>query len=217
MGKYKKVFKVFLAGEENKESKWLTKMSKNGYHLENVNFSTYYTFKKGEPKEYSYLIDMKESGVSDDEEYTLIYEEMGFKYIDKSNGYYYFRGNADINIDEIDKSEKGRYLNRIKIQSNIILLASIVNIICFLLNFVININTSESHGWIIYINLFIAIGLAILYTNMRKNIKFMIKSGVKEPYKSSIKDWSILYRGLIVLVTLIIILIALSMGHIFFI
>ena len=89
MKEYKKVFKVFVVGQEEKECEWLSQMSRLGYHLENVSFACYYTFKKGEPRDYAYMIDMKEKDQIDEGEYVAMYEEHGIEFIDKSAQFYY--------------------------------------------------------------------------------------------------------------------------------
>ena len=113
---YKKVFKIFLVGQEEKETAWLSKMSKEGYHLVNIKFATYYIFKKGERKNYAYFIDLKETSNLDYDEYKLIYSDSGLDYIDNSHGYYYFRAESRVETDLIIKNEQGRYLGRLNSQ-----------------------------------------------------------------------------------------------------
>ncbi len=128
---YKKVFKIFLVGQEEKETAWLSKMSKEGYHLVNIKFATYYIFKKGESKNYTYFIDLKETCNLDEDEYKLMYSDSGLDYIDNSNGYYYFRADSRVETDLIIKNEQGRYLGRLNSQKKVILITGIMNIFIF--------------------------------------------------------------------------------------
>ena len=76
-------------------------MSREGYHLVNINFATYYTFKKGELKNYTYFINLKETYNLD--EYKLMYSDSGLDYIDNSNGYYYFRSESRVETEPDNK------------------------------------------------------------------------------------------------------------------
>ncbi|HSQ90241.1 DUF2812 domain-containing protein, partial [Romboutsia sp.] len=150
---YKKVFRLFLVGQEEKETAWLSEMSRQGYHLVNINFATYYIFKKGEPKNYTYFIDLKESYNLDAYEYKLMYSDAGLDYIDNSNGYYYFRAESKVETDLIIKNEQGRYLGRLNSQKKVVLIAGIMNILVFGINISHYIGKNVSYYWTAYLNL----------------------------------------------------------------
>lgn len=109
MAEYKRVFKVFSVGQEDRETAWLSKMSRDGYHLVSIKFATYYTFEKGEKVDYTYHIDYKENN-NIDEEYNMMYSDAGLNYIDNSNGYYYFIGKTGAHTLDIIDNEQGRIL-----------------------------------------------------------------------------------------------------------
>jgi len=202
---YKKIFKIFLVGQEEKETAWLSKMSKEGYHLVNVNFATYYIFKKGEPKNYTYFIDLKETYKLDEDEYKLMYSDAGLDYIDNSNGYYYFRGESRVEIDLIIKNEQGRYLGRLNSQKKVILIAGIMNIFIFGVNLFHYIGENVSYYWTAYLNLVVGLVCLFGYFGIQSKVKQLKESGVIQPYKTKLKDWNSLYTISVIFIILIII------------
>lgn len=212
MGKYKNIFKIFLAGQEAQETKWLSEMSKKGYHLVNVRFATYYTFKKGDPKNYTYMIDMKGNSKIDDGEYLLIYKDYGLEYIDKTQDYYYFRTDSESQIKDVIKNEQGRYLDRINSHKKVLLFGAIANILIAIINFC---NFTDSGGsryiWIPCISLAVGLLCISLYISMLKKTKDMKKNGVMTPYSSSLKDW----KGFFEVEILFIIIVAICFFTIF--
>lgn len=206
MKEYKKVFKVFVAGQEDRECEWLKEMSKSGYHLENVSFASYYTFKKGEAKDYTYMIDMKEKDQVNEYEYLQIYEENGIEYIDKSAEFYYFRGESDADVVSLIQCEQGRYLSRINSHKKIIALCGIFNIFIFIVNFINSLKVkSELLGYTTFLNLLVGIFSIWIYILICKKECKLKEEGVRSPYKTNIKDWpKLYYLGLIVLIMMII-------------
>jgi hypothetical protein len=202
---YKKVFKVFLVGQEEKETEWLSKMSKEGYHLVNIKFATYYTFKKGEPKNYTYFIDLKETCNLDKDEYKLMYSDAGLDYIDNSNGYYYFKAESKVETDIIIKNEKGRYLGRLNSQKKVILMAGIMNIFIFGVNLFHHIGENASYYWAVYLNLAVGLVCLFAYFGAKSKIKQLKESGVIQPYKTKLKDWNSLYAVSVICIIIVII------------
>lgn len=190
---YKKVFKIFLVGQEEKETVWLSKMSKEGYHLVNVKFATYYIFKKGERKNYTYFIDLKETYNLDDDEYKLMYSDSGLDYIDNSNGYYYFRAESRVETDLIIKNEQGRYLGRLNSQKKVVLIAGIMNLFIFGVNLFHYIGANISYYWAVYLNLVVGLVCLFAYLGIQSKIKQLKESGFIQPYKTKLKDWKSLY------------------------
>lgn len=204
MSEYKKVFKLFLVGQEDAETTWLSQMSKDGYHLVNVNFATHYIFKKGEKADYTYYIDYKENSEID-EEYKMIYSDVGLDYIDNSNGYYYFRGEEGIDTLAIINNEQGRYMGRLGVQKRLLMIVGFMNLIIFAVNFLQLFGHNYSYEWTVYLNLLCSVLCLGLALKVQLKIKDMKKTGTKEPYKSKIKD----YRSFYILATICVVLIVL--------
>jgi len=92
----KRVKRTFLAWQEEKEEKWLSEMSKKGWHLVRVGFFNY-TFREGAPRDYEYRFDFKILGRNDFEDYRSTFEDAGWEYIGNLGSWYYFR--ADVSKD----------------------------------------------------------------------------------------------------------------------
>ncbi|MGL4912854.1 MAG: DUF2812 domain-containing protein [Romboutsia sp.] len=214
MIEYKKKVKFFMAGQEEAETSWLAQMSKDGYHLVNVNFGIQYVFKTGKPENYTYYIDMKEDS-NMDEEYKLMYSDVGLEYVDTSNGYYYFRGEEGANTLAILNNEQGRTIGRLGVQKRLLAIVGIMNVIIFGGNFIHFAGTNNSYGWTQCINLacgLLCLGLAI---KLQFKIKDMKASGVKEHYKSKMKDYSRFYTLAYVCVVLLILYSIISLFDLF--
>lgn len=214
MSGYKKIFKFFLAGQEENETNWLSQMSKDGYHLVNVKFCMYYIFKKGDPKNYTYCIDMKEDS-NIDEEYKLMYSDVGLEYVDTSNGYYYFRGEEGVDTLAIISNEQGRTMGRLGVQKRLLTIVGIMNLIIFGINYAQFLRMHYPYAWTSYVNLacsLLTLGLAV---KIQLKIKDMRKSGVKEHYKSKIKDYSRFYTLSAMCVILIVLYSIISFFDIF--
>lgn len=214
MGEYKKVFKFFMAGQEEVETAWLSQMSKEGYHLANVNFAMHYVFKKGKPENYTYYIDMKEDS-NMDEEYKLMYSDVGLEYIDTSNGYYYFRGEEDTDTLAIISNDQGRAVGRLGVQMKLLAIVGIMNLIIFLGNFIHFTSTNNSYSWTAFINLACGLLCSGLAIKMQFKIKDMKSSGIKEHYKSKMKDYSRFYALAAVCVVLMILYSIMSLFDLF--
>lgn len=214
MSEYKKVFKFFLAGQEEAETAWLSKMSKRGYHLVNVSFGLYYVFKKDKPANYTYHIDMKE-GSNLDDEYKLMYSDVGLEYIDKSNGYYYFRAEEGADTLAIIGNEQGRYMGRLGVQKRLLMIVGIMNLVIFVMNLTQFLGMNYSYEWTVYINLLCGILCCGLSLKIQFKIKDMKKTGIKEYYKIKIKDYNNFYILTIICIILIVIYSIISFLSIF--
>lgn len=214
MSEYKNKIKFFMAGQEDAEMAWLSQMSKNGYHLVNVNFGMHYVFKKGQPANYTYYIDMKENG-SLDEDYKLMYSDVGLEYVDTTNGYFYFRGEEGEDTLAIINNDQGRILGRLGVQKRLLTIAGLMNLIIFLITFLQFLGMDYSYSWTIYINLACSLLCLTLAFRIQFKIKDMKKSGIKEHYKSKIKDYNRFYTLSVICVVLIVLYSILSVFHIF--
>lgn len=204
MSEYKKMFKVFLAGQEDAETTWLSQMSREGYHLTNINFGVHYVFKKGEKAKYTYYIDYKENN-NIDEEYKMMYSDVGLDYIDNSNGYYYFRCEEGSDTLAIINNEQGRYMGRLGVQKKVLMIVGFMNLMIFGVNLLQFFGQNYSYEWTVYLNLLCSILCLGLAFKVNFKIKDLKKSGVKEPYKSKIKDFNSFY----IIVTICLVLIVL--------
>jgi hypothetical protein len=74
-------FRWFWAWQDEKEEAWLGKMSKQGYHLSSINFPGFYSFGKGEPREYIYRLDYQTFRKKDRQEYLQLFKDAGWEYL----------------------------------------------------------------------------------------------------------------------------------------
>ncbi|MGY0374591.1 DUF2812 domain-containing protein [Clostridium sp. JNZ J1-5] len=119
--KYKRLPGIFFGWEDEKEERWLEKLSKQGLHFVRYNL-LYYVFQVGEPKKYIYKIDYKSTKNTDIDEYLNIFEDAGWEHVGQFAGWHYFRIEKekadiqDIYTDNNSKIEKYRgYLKTLKI------------------------------------------------------------------------------------------------------
>ena len=78
----------FWAWQDYQEEAWLEAMSREGWHLQDVDFLTY-TFERGEPQAYVYRLDYRPD--KDEQEFQEFVQEAGWQYIGKTTGWLYFR------------------------------------------------------------------------------------------------------------------------------
>lgn len=95
---HKTVVKVFFAWQEEKEEKWLSEMSKEGWHLERVGFFKY-EFIKGKPMDIIYKFDYRPFRSEKIDGYIMLFEDAGWEFIASFGGWYYFRAEADKNYN----------------------------------------------------------------------------------------------------------------------
>ncbi len=202
MSKYKNVFKIFVVGQEEKECKWLSEMSKKGYHLVGLVGCIFYRFEKGESKDYAYVIDMKEGKNGYDEEYFNIYKEYGLEYIDSSMNFNYFKSENIEDTKTIVKSEKGRYVDRLSKHKLVLLLAGILNLAIFFINELNTYFDVWAVNNIYYINLIVGLWALIIYFTINKKIKKIKEEGISEIYSTKFKDWGLFYRLTVAIVVI---------------
>ena len=78
----------FWAWQDHKQEAWLESMSREGWHLQDVDLLTY-TFRRGEPRAYAYRLDYRPD--KDADEFLEFVQEAGWQYIGKMTGWLYFR------------------------------------------------------------------------------------------------------------------------------
>ncbi|MFD1737306.1 DUF2812 domain-containing protein [Bacillus salitolerans] len=134
MTKYKKVFKVFWAWQDNKEEKWLNEMANSGWKLKNYNL-TGYTFEKCEPNNYVYKLDYKSTSNCDLHEYISIFHDAGWEHVTQFTGWHYFRTESngtdfpDIFSDVESKIQKYRSLSQNLVISLLVLIVVSFNVL----------------------------------------------------------------------------------------
>lgn len=87
---YKNIFKIFFAWQEGKEEKWLSQMSKEGWHLNKSGLFNY-EFIKGEPMDIIYKLDYKPFRNEKIDDYITLFEDSGWEYVTRFAGWFYFR------------------------------------------------------------------------------------------------------------------------------
>lgn len=108
--KFKVCRRIFFVWQAEKEEKWLRMKALKGWHLVNTEFCTYY-FEKGESRDVIYKLDFKNSGDKDLGDYKEIFEDAGWEYVSRMNGWHYFRVEAKKNkVHEIYTDNESRLM-----------------------------------------------------------------------------------------------------------
>lgn len=90
----KKVFKIFMPWNFEKEQAWLEEKAKEGWLLERSFFNNH--FVKAEPQEMVYRVDyFSLTSEKKEKEYVALFEESGWEFVQNSFGWHYFRIPAD--------------------------------------------------------------------------------------------------------------------------
>jgi hypothetical protein len=66
-------------------------MSKQGYHLSSVGLPGFYTFYKGDPREYTYRLDYQTFRKKDRQEYLQLFADAGWEHLGEMGAWQYFR------------------------------------------------------------------------------------------------------------------------------
>jgi hypothetical protein len=82
------VHRWFWAWQDHKQEAWFESMSREGWHLRDVDFLTY-TFERGEPQAYVYRLDYRPD--KDAHEFQEFVQDAGWEYIGKRTGWLHFR------------------------------------------------------------------------------------------------------------------------------
>ncbi|MPN57151.1 hypothetical protein SDC9_204845 [bioreactor metagenome] len=152
------------------------------------------------------MIDMMEKNSLDEGDYIAIYEDYGLEYVDKSKDFYYFRSKDKNNMKHIKHIEQGRYADRLKSQSKLVLIIGLSNILIGSMAILSTFSKDAmQHTKLTYINLIIGIaGVYIFYANNKK-IKRIESGCTKVLYKTTLKDWRGFYPLFIICIFLILI------------
>ena len=87
----KTVFKYFTIVNHEKEEAYLRSMHKDGWKLVKVSGFCMYHFEKCEPEDVIYRLDYNREGILHKSEYTKMFEDCGWEYLQDYVGYSYFR------------------------------------------------------------------------------------------------------------------------------
>ena len=79
MKEKKRVFKYFTIMEYEQEQEYLRKQHQAGWRFERVAFPGIYTFVKCEPEDVVYQLDYNIEGNINQQEYTRMFEDCGWK------------------------------------------------------------------------------------------------------------------------------------------
>ncbi len=87
----KTVFKYFTIVNHEKEEEYLRSMHKDGWKFKKVSGFCMYHFEKCEPEDVIYRLDYNRDGILHKSEYTKMFEDCGWEYLQDYVGYSYFR------------------------------------------------------------------------------------------------------------------------------
>jgi len=83
--------KWFWAWNDEKEEAWLTKMAKQGLHLDRIPFPGSYQFRNGDPADYIYRLDYQSLKTKDKDSYLQLFSDAGWENVGEMGGWMYFR------------------------------------------------------------------------------------------------------------------------------
>jgi hypothetical protein len=127
-------FRWFWAWDDDKEEAWLRELSNQGQHLQSVSYPGFYTFEKGEKKDFIYRLDFTPS-LKNKEDYLSLFHDAGWQHLGTMNSWQYFRIEAshkttgEIYSDTESKSERYKRLMWFLTAFLPLLIASLFNMI----------------------------------------------------------------------------------------
>lgn len=81
MSNIKRMYKFYTPDMYDKEEKFLTEMSLQGWHFESFTPPCSYLFVKGQPKPYIYKLDFRKNRNEDWDNYKTLYEDCGWEHV----------------------------------------------------------------------------------------------------------------------------------------
>ena len=110
MRETKKIWKIFLVWNYDKEEEWLNEMAMNGWTLTAVGFCNY-TFVKTEPGEYNIRMEMRPH----DDGYLEFLRENGVEYVGRILQWHYYRKKTSLGPFELysDIESRIQHMDRI--------------------------------------------------------------------------------------------------------
>ena len=104
-------FKWFFAWNDDKEEAWLSRMAREGWHLQSLGLPGSYIFTSGEPREEVYRLDFIINR-KDYQQYLQLFGDAGWEHVAEMGGWQYFRTRKqdnqmpEIYTDNASKAQK---------------------------------------------------------------------------------------------------------------
>lgn len=104
-------YKWFFAWNDDKEEAWLSKMAREGWHLQSLGLPGSYTFAAGEPREDVYRLDYIINR-KDYQQYLQLFRDAGWEHVGELGGWQYFKTRQqgsqmpEIYTDNASKAQK---------------------------------------------------------------------------------------------------------------
>lgn len=152
----KRVFKIFMISDFEKEEKYLRAMHQKGWKFLKVDFCLFY-FEKVEPSDVIYQLDFVENRRKRDSDYYQIFLDSGWQHVDNCQNFSYFRRPALTCIDENDRSIYSDKVSKVEMINRIIKLRLGVLIPLWLVSF---LNMFKSS---FFLSLSIILSILIIY------------------------------------------------------
>lgn len=127
-------FKTFLLPDYEQEEQYLSDMHRNGWKFKKA-FLYWYTFEKCTPENVVYKLDFGNTS-GDKTSYINMFGEYGWEYIQKFNGFYYFRRSAKEGLADEELEIFSDNESRFNMVDKIIKTRFVLAIIFFLIGFV---------------------------------------------------------------------------------
>lgn len=83
-------FRWYWAWQEDRETAWLERMPREGWHLESYAFG-WYRFRRGEPRDCLYRLDFDPRAGTRWEEYLGLFRDAGWEHVLRWGSWHYFR------------------------------------------------------------------------------------------------------------------------------
>lgn len=165
-------YRFFSIVDFEQEEQFLQEMASKGYHLERIDWILRYVFVKGEPKEVTYRLDLRNNN-AEKEELIQMAQDYGWTYLTQMMDWVYFRKDGKGHELFTDQASKIQYLNRIFV--NRYLLVFIMFLLIVLPSFIdvfgINEATEMSYFWIgmflVYIVILVYAGFKLVKLNRK--------------------------------------------------
>ncbi|MFI5167000.1 MAG: DUF2812 domain-containing protein [Thermoanaerobaculales bacterium] len=87
----KRVFRMLMPWNDEKEGRWLAKQEQSGWHLKAVRCFGGYVFERAAPADVAYRLDFGPSRFHDRSEYFGLFRDAGWEHVGKRGLWQYFR------------------------------------------------------------------------------------------------------------------------------
>ena len=141
----KKIRKFFGLADYLEEEQFLQEQHRKGWKMTGFKpFFWTYTFEKCEPEEYIYQLDFKERGQAD-ADYLQMFEDCGWEYFHKYNGWFYFRKKKS----EVEQENAifNDAPSRAEMAKKVATFQTAILFPTFFMFLLITVNLSDSNNW----------------------------------------------------------------------